>query len=238
VLGGALLVLGWPVLPLWLAAAALACARQGRWMLLALLGSCALLPCVNPTGSPTYAVFAMFVAAAITAFDLDLESRLAWLGEPVAAVVLAGALALAIALRAGVAVPVASAAARPLLAERERTVQLTTLVERFLRSGERTHPLVFARGSGNPIDLDATDRRFRPPTENRHLGTWLGHRRGAEPPEGDTLYVAFGGDPLAAGGQVLLAVHGRLAGDAIVFRRAAAGTAAAPSSDTHADHGP
>jgi len=216
--GAALLAIHGPVLPLWLALCALVCVRHGRWTLLALLAASALIPLANPTGSPTYAVFVLFVAAAVTAQDRDLEAGLRFLREPVAAVVLAGSVGLGLVLRAGVNVPVASRAARPLLAERERSLQMPEIARRLLRSPERASPLRFARGSGNPVDVDATDRRYRPPTEDRHLATWLDHLRGG-PATGETLFVAFGDDPRAAGGQVVLSVHGRYAGDATVFRR-------------------
>ncbi len=214
-----LVVRGLPVLPFWLSACALVSARRGDWPLLALLLACALLPFANPTGSPTYLVFAMFVAAAVVAQDAELDRFLAGPVEAVAALALAGALVLGLALRSGVQVPVASSVARPLLAERERSRQLPVLMDQLLRSPERRHPVRFARGSGNPVDLDATDRRYRPPTEDRHLTTWLAHRRGDSTAVGDTLFVAFGGDPLAAGATPLLTVRGRYAGDAIVFRR-------------------
>lgn len=137
---------------------------------------------------------------------------------------------LGLALRAGVPVPVASAAARPLVLERERTAQFPALLREYLASEWGSHPLRFARGFDRPAEGDAVDRRFRPPTNDIHLATWLAHLRGGAPAEGETLYVAFGGDPLATG-EVVLAVRGRTAGDAIVFRRASAGTAAAPRTN-------
>jgi hypothetical protein len=134
------------------------------------------------------------------------------------------------ALRAGVPVPVASAVARPLVAERERTTQFPVLLREYLASEWGGHPLRFARGFERPAEGDAVDRRFRPPTNDIHLATWLAHLRGGTPAEGETLYVAFGGDPLAAG-PVVLAVRGRTAGDALVFRRASADSAGAPRTN-------
>lgn len=213
-----LLALRWPVLPLWLAAAGLAAAAQGRWALAAVLATCVALPAANPTGSPTYAVFATFLAAALTAMTAPAEERLVWLGAPAAATLLVLALSLGVALRAGVPVPVATAVARPLVAERERTAQFPVLVRDYLRSGWAAHPLRFARGFARPAEGDAVDRRYRPPTNDVHLATWLAHLRAGAPAAGETLYVAFGGDPLADG-EVVLSVRGRAAGDALVFRR-------------------
>lgn len=69
-----------PVLPLWFAWAGLKALRRGHVALAALVAGTALLPLANPTGSPTYAVFVVFVAAcASVAGEGVLESRL--LGE-------------------------------------------------------------------------------------------------------------------------------------------------------------
>lgn len=226
-LAASLLALRWPVLPLWLAVAGLAGVAQGRWALAATLAACVALPAANPTGSPTYAVFAIFLAAALTAAAARVEDRLGWLGAPAAAALLALALGLGIALRAGVPIPVVSAAARPLVAERERTTQFPLLVREFLASKWGGHPLRFAREFELPIEGGAVDRRHRPPTNNVHLATWLAHLRAGAPAAGETLYVAFGGDPLAVG-EVVLSMHGRAAGDALVFRRASVEPAGEP----------
>lgn len=226
----ALWLLRWPVLPLWLAVAGLASLRSGGWALAAVLGACLVLPAANPTGSPTYAVFGTFLAAALAARHAAVEERLGWLRPAVAAAVLVACVALGVALRAGVPVPVASGVARPLVAERERTTQFPVLLREYLASEWGGHPLRFARGFERPAEGDAVDRRFRPPTNDIHLATWLAHLRGGAPAEGETLYVAFGGDPLAAGPAVL-AVRGRTAGDALVFRRASADSAGAPRTN-------
>lgn len=228
---GALLVLRWPVTPLWIAVAALAAFVQGRPALAMVLLACAALPAANPTGSPTYVVFAAFLAAGLTADAAGLEERLAWLRPPVAAALLAAAVALGVALRAGAPVPVAAAVARPLVAERERTAAFPVLVREYLASEWGGHPLVLARGFERPAEGDALDRRFRPPTSDTHLATWLAHLRRGAPAVGETLYVAFGGDPLAAGGQVVLTARGRAAGDALVFRRAPAPPAGEPRAE-------
>src|SRR5262249_46466561 len=68
-LAGASMAAGLPVLPLWIAWAAVRSARHGRWALVALLAASALLPIANPTGSPTYSIFAVFVAACATPLD-------------------------------------------------------------------------------------------------------------------------------------------------------------------------
>ena len=72
---------------------------------------------------------------------------------------------------------------------------------------------------------DAVDRRHRAPTDDLHLATWLGWKRGGPPAGGDTLVLAFGGESVP-GMDTVLAARGRYAGDALVLRRSSARTPA------------
>jgi hypothetical protein len=213
---------GVPVLPLWFAWVAVKLVRRGRWTLAALLAACALLPAPNPTGSPTYAIFAVFVAAFSTALDdLASDTRLQFLDSPrVGAAVLAVVL-LAFAVRSGWPHPALSRVAGPLLAEGERTRQFEVLVDRLMQSDWSAHPARFVRPAQSPSEADALDRRFRPPTDDHHLGTWLDWRRGGPAGVDDTLWFGFGGDA-PPGMDTLLAARGRYAGDALVLRRSSA----------------
>ena len=210
---------GLPALPLWIVWAAVKSVRRGRWTMAALLGASALLPVANPTGSPTYAIFAVFVATCATALDEHgIEDRLRWLRAPHVAGALAAMLALALVLRAGVDVPGLSRIARPLLAEGERTRQLEVLAARLMGSPWRADPARFLHPAVDPTDADAVERRFRPPTEDSHLATWLDWKRGGPPTGADTLVLTFGGEAVPGMDTVLLA-RGRYAGDALVLRR-------------------
>ncbi len=221
-LAGAGVWAGLPVLPLWIAWAGLKCVRRGRWTLAALLAATALLPLPNPTGSPTYAIFAVFVAACITASDEHvLESRLAAWGPLPAAGALLALLGLAVALRSGLPVPVLSHLARPLFAEGERTRQFEVVVNELMKSPWRGAHARFLHPAANPTDVDATDRRFRPPTDDIHLKTWLDWKRGGPAAGADTLVLTFGGET-AAGMDTVLLARGRYAGDALVLRRSSA----------------
>ena len=221
-LAGAAAAVGLPVLPLWIAWAAAKAARRGRWTLVALMAMCALLPIANPTGSPTYAIFAIFVATCATALDDTVtEQRLEPLRGLAPAVVAAALLAVALAVRAGWPVPVASRIARPLLAEGERTRQLEVLAARLMASTWRAEPVCFATATGDPVKVNAVDRRVRPPTENSHLATWLDWKRGGPATGRDTLVLAFGGET-RPGMDTLFVAHGRYAGDALVLRRSSA----------------
>ncbi len=213
---------GLPVLPLWFAWAIAKSLRRGRGIMAALLAACALLPLPNPTGSPTYGVFAVFVAAVASALDeAGVDGALHALRARVVLPALALALVVALAVRAGVPVPLVARAAAPLLAEGERTRQLETIADSLLASPWRSEPVRFVRSARSPAEADGLDRRFRPPTEDHHLRTWLDWKRGGPATGRDTLLLGFGGDS-PAGMDVVLRVRGRVAGDALVLRRSSA----------------
>jgi hypothetical protein len=210
---------GLPLLPLWFAWAALKCARRGRWTMAALVAGCALLPIPNPTGSPTYGVFAVFAAAFASALDEpSTDGVLHWLRWRLAVALIGVLLLVAVAIRVGLPVPFVSRLASPLLAEGERTRQFEVLVDRLMASPWRDWPARFVRSAKSPAEQDALDRRFRPPTDDHHLETWLDWKRGREPVTTDTLWIGFGGDA-PAGMDTLLVARGRYAGDALVLRR-------------------
>jgi hypothetical protein len=214
--------MGLQVLPLWLAWAALKSARHGRWTTAALIAGCSLLPLANPTGSPTYALFAIFVALAASAADeTDAEARLQSLAAGTSAAVAAALLIVALAVRVGWPVPVVSAVARPVLAEGERTRQLEVLAGRLMDSRWRGEPVRFATATGDPVRVNAVERQHRPPTEDAHLTTWLDWKRGGPATGSDTLVMAFGGET-RPGMDTLFVAHGRYAGDALVLRRSSA----------------
>ena len=222
VLAGAGIATGLPVLPLWIAWAAAKSVRRGRWSMAALLAATALVPVPNPTGSPTYAIFAVFAATCATALDEGgTDGLLRWLRVPQVAGMLAVLFALALGLRSGVAMPGLSGVARPLLAEGERTRQFEVLAGRIMNSPWKNDPARFLRSAPSPSDADAIDRRFRPPTGDAHLKTWLDWKRGGPATGADTLVLTYGGESVP-GMDTLLVARGRYCGDALVLRRTSA----------------
>ena len=210
------------VLPLWLAWAAAKSVRHGRWTMAALIVACALLPAANPTGSPTYTIFAVLLAACASALDEPgLEVSLGRVPAAAGAAAVCALLLAALAVRAGWPVPVLSKLARPLLAEGERTRQIEVLAARLMDSRWRGEPVRFATATGDPLKVNAIERQHRPPTEDAHLTTWLDWKRGSPATGIDTLVMAFGGET-RPGMDTLFVAHGRYAGDALVLRPSSA----------------
>src|SRR4029077_18459566 len=95
---------------------------HGRWTLTTLLAGCALLPIANPTGSPTYTIFAILVAVcACTLAEPGIEARLRPLRGAAVAAAVCALMMVALAVRAGWPVPVVSRLAAAALAVGERT---------------------------------------------------------------------------------------------------------------------
>lgn len=221
-LAGVAIATGAPVLPLWILWAVAKSVRRHRWAMAAVVSAAAILPLPNPTGSPTYAVFAVFAATFATACDESgSEGMLHALRRSHVAGLLAVMLVVAVAVREGVPVPVVAPLARPLFAEGERTRQFEVLVRQLMASNWRGSPARFLHEATSPAQADAMDRRYRPPTNGAHLGTWLDWKRGGPATGTDTLVFSFGGETVAGMDTVLLA-RGRYAGDALVLRGATA----------------
>ena len=102
------------------------------------------------------------------------------------------------------------------------------LATSLMRSDYRDHAARFLHPAVNPTEGDAVDRRFRPPTEDAHLATWLDWQRGGPPTVADTLVLTFGGETVPDMDTLFLA-RGRYAGDALVWRRPAVAAAGADS---------
>lgn len=221
--GAALLTwMGLPTIALWIAAAILKAAYLGNWTLAGMTTSAALLPVIAPSGSPTYAVFAVLMSTIVLAWgSAGMEQGLERLRTRWLVIALLPLALLAGMLRAGVDIPIASRLAQPLLAEQEKTRQLELVIAWLLTSEYRDWRLAL-EDSANPADdaTDAIDRRHRPPTYQGYLDAFLASRRpaGSDRP---TALVTFGTRNRESM-TLLKALPGRFAGEARVFKQASA----------------
>jgi hypothetical protein len=226
-------VLGRLELPLtlvWLAAAIARTIIERRWTLAALLVTAVALPYAGGTGSPTYAVFAVALATFALAGHWDDAERVlvALRPAPVAGAAVA-LLALALVVRSGVRVPVVSALARPVIAERERSHQLDRMLRELLDSPWRSHPVYLAVESRAPVASGGgLDRERRPPTQQVCLDAFLEHARGAADSSATPIELHFADRPREPGARAILSLDGEAAGDAFAVVR----EDAAPAADT------
>jgi hypothetical protein len=217
---------GWPVLLLWLCAVLIKLLVLRSWDLFFLTLTAALLPLGGAIGSPMYALFAIILAAYVTALEWSkAEKALAVFRPPVAAGIILVSTIIIVLVRANIDLPMITAVAKPLLIERERTVQFESILAWLHNSKYCADGIGFAEGAGNPVASveSAIRRRSRPPAGiedvrvfwDRVLRCRNDMGRGDE---AGSAIVTFGGAALADSRRVF-EVEGRYAGKATVWIR-------------------
>jgi len=217
----ALKLLSLPMIFAWIGVSAAKLLVLNRLSLGAMLLAATGLPAIAPTGSPTYAIYAAMLCAVALAVDArSFEQYLAGFGFTSNIIGFAIVVAAAIIIRSGVSVPILSNLATPLLAERERTEQLTSILDWWRNSRYAGVPIALTQKAPNPVDVkDVAERSSRPPTSPEYLALYIGHRwKITETSAGDAgrLVVVFGNEE-RTGAEPLLVVQGRFAGPARVL---------------------
>jgi hypothetical protein len=209
---------GYPVILLMIAAAIVKASCRREWSLAGMTAASVFLPGIAPSGSPTYAIFAVLMSAIVLAHGwVAMEQALARLtpGSVIGVVAVVGLLAAM--LRMGAQIPFVSRFAQPLVAEREKTMQLEAIISWVLESNYRTWGIAL-EGNANPVDAgtNAVERRTRPPTYQGYLDAYLQSRRNVGL-ERQSLIVTFGGTK-KDGLTLVKTVPGSAAGAALVYR--------------------
>jgi hypothetical protein len=211
-----------PLILLWIAMAALKMLILGRCSIAGMIAAAALLPGIAPSGSPTYAVFPVLLAVIALVWGWNrLERVLRVLDHRMLSGAAIAALVLALTIRTGVEVPIVSKLAQPLMAERERTNQLETIIEWILTSEHRSARIILEH-IANPSNniVEARHRDTRPPTYQRYLNVYLDSRRTTKQADSvSDLLVTFGGFQGGPDMKLVKAVPGRFAGAAHVYSR-------------------
>jgi hypothetical protein len=214
---------GIPLIVLWILAVLVKLFVMQQWSLFFLALTAALLPFGGGIGTPIHALFALIVGAYATALASPLANEsLARVKRKYVTVLIVTALALALLTRAGVDVPGLTSVARPLLAERERTFQLESVLAWLQRSEYCAYPVGFIEEAGNPIESveSALSRQFRPPASVTDVrlfwDTTLRCRDSTRPTRQETAIVTFGGSTLR-GATSVFQVDGRYGGRATIW---------------------
>lgn len=214
-----LFILQVPVLLLWLAIALLKVVLKKEWYFACLLVCTALLPLITATGSPTYTIFALMVAAVITVMDSRLLEQKEPLSSTLAVAALATMLVLVLLINSGRHLPMLSTLVAPLLAEKEKTYQIKELLAWIAHSDESMNRVTLCQHSGSPTaSTNAADRRYRPPTSQEYLDVYIDSVRGGQPESDSALLVlCFGGERITEG-QLIHAVAGKESGEATILK--------------------
>lgn len=213
-----------PCICLWIAICFIKMACLKKWTFAFLIAGLALVPALAPSGSPTYGVFVVMVCAVALSWGSEpLHFRLERLISPSVVVVgyVAAGLLIVIA-RTTPELPVISPVIRPLMAEKEKTLQLEKIVEWMQHSDYRDHRLLLAQDASNPVEdqLEPGARSGRPPTFQVYLNEYMSYLDGLTLAEylqrKKVLLVTFG-DTTVPGSPLLKQVPGSYAGNARVF---------------------
>lgn len=226
-LGGAAIIVvlaaafNMPITLAWIVIAIAKTLLQNRLSLSAMLLTASVLPAIAPSGSPTYIIYVLVLCAAALAFDWrSLEVRLATVGQFVSPLVFVVVVILALLIRSGVQVPMLSKISMPMLAEREKTEQLKSILEWWQTSSFADTPIVLAQKAPNPVDVkDVADRTFRPPTSPEYFALYIADQlkpSSIDPLPVFRLLILFGGAE-RTGAKILHEVPGKYAGSARVL---------------------
>ena len=214
---------GMPVLLVWLAASLIKLWRLRCFALCCLALAAIVLPLGGGIGTPIYGLFAIIVAVYATALGSSrAEIALARVPNALVLAVVGAAIAVTGAVRFGVSVPVVERLAIPLLAERERTYQLETVLAWLHGSSYCAYDVSFLDDAGNPIESveSVMTRRFRPPAALGDVQLFWGNvmRCKAVPSatKPGTAVITFGRSQLT-GGRPVFTVRGTYAGNAVVW---------------------
>jgi len=218
------LLKGLPLLFLWIAAALIKALRLRYWSLFFLLLAAALFPFGGAIGTPIYALFAIIIAGYLTALGWSSAEKV--LSHIKTQYVLGAIVASAIVLvmvRVGIDVPIVTRVASPVLAERERTYQLESILSWLHNSNYCRDEIGFADNAGSPIDSveSAITRRNRPPASLGDVRlfweTVLQCQKAAGSSNNiEKAIVTFGG-PAITNSHAVFVVKSKYAGDATVW---------------------
>lgn len=205
-----------PILVLWIFACLLKSLFLKRWSLACLVITTFLFPLSTGNGTPTYTVFVLFVCTAIMSLNWhSAEDRLAFIGRRFTISFAGIILVIIICLRSGVVIPLLSGLVNPLMAEREKSLQLESVLGWMSNSDYRDCSLVLKRSPGFE---NMWDRKTRPPTMQMYLDEYLSSQQSvgiANHSCDKNLVVSFGEPAIDA--NVVHMIEGRYAGDAIVY---------------------
>ncbi len=209
-----------PIVIVWIFVCLVKTVLMRKWAIAFLLIATFLLP-LPGSGSPTYSVFVLMVCAAVSSWSwAALENRLRFVNHWVALSLPLFALAIVICLRCNVSLPVISRLAKPILAEKEKTFQLETIIDWMIKSQYNEYDLVLNQPAGNPREShNSMNRIHRPPTQQQSLNAYIDSFRLPRHADNNTknrLLVCFGNENIENAKQAYI-VKSKYAGNAIVY---------------------
>ena len=174
-------VIGVPVILVWILSCLLKMLVRKHWPVAALLLATSLLPVLTSVGTPTYTVFSIMVCSFAMAWGWSsLDDALGFVDRRFTIPLYVALLLLLVGLRSGLNVPIISKLSQPILAEKEKTFQLETIIEWMMTSSYAGEDLSLGQEKLIPREAGkkAIDRTHVPPTTPFYLRKYLVWRRG------------------------------------------------------------
>lgn len=209
-----------PVVMLWVAVCLGKALYLRKWSLALLLAATAAFPAAKATGSPTYAVFALMTCSAIIPLGWTLSAPRWPSGRGLVVGIVILGCAAGVLARTGVRMPVLTKLVNPVLAEREKTLQLERIITWWRTSSYSRDRLVLCQKAQNPAEsADAVNREHRPPTYQIYLDEYADSLRPTRAGDwGGELLLCFGAQEIVDG-MPLFTVPGKFSGRASVYRQ-------------------
>lgn len=210
--------LNYPVLIIWIVVCLAKTVLLKKWSLTFLIISTAILPAATATGSPTYAIFVLMVCSAVIPFRWSPITTKSTFQEKIVFFAVILSILMSVLLRSNVHLPIISELVNPILAEREKTFQLESIIKWWDASDYAQYRLVFCQSADNPVEsTNVVERKNRPPTSQTLLDAYTYSLRPRSSEDVvHQLLVCFGDDNIADG-TILCVIPGRYNGKAIVY---------------------
>ena len=207
-----------PILIIWIAVCLVKTVLLKKWSLAFLIISTAILPVATGSGSPTYTIFVLMVCSAILPFRWYLSAIESTSFYKIVLAILIMVCSVGVLLKSNVHLPVISGLINPILAEREKTFELESIIKWWKTSDYTRYRLVLCQSAQNPVSsTDAVNRQYRAPTSQVHLDQYTssfiplhnGNMAGQ-------LLVCFGGQKIT-NAELLYTISGKYSGPAFVY---------------------
>jgi hypothetical protein len=208
----------WPVVIIWIAVSLLKSVLMKKWSIAFIIITTAMLPAATATGSPGYSIFVLMACSFVAPLGYSLIEKNSVFHDCVALLSIGLVIVAVILLKTGTHLPIVSRLANPILAEKEKTFQMESIIKWVISSDFKEYRLVLCEDAYNPaMATNAVDRKHRPPTSQKYLEAYVDSLRMHQPHDSTgELMVCFGSEGIDDAEHVYT-VAGRYNGAAMVW---------------------
>lgn len=165
-----------PIIFLWVIICSLKMLFLKKWSILFSLVITSTLPIIGGSGSPTYTIFVLMLCTITLAYDFNFAEKkmLCLINTRLTMLIYTICILFIFLLRLNINVPIISHVSKALLAEKEKTFQLASIINWASNSKYRNYEIIFDHLTLNPVNSDTVSiRNHRPPTYQSYLNKYL-----------------------------------------------------------------